>query len=87
MAEELYRRRSRLGHLLWPRRWRQRAGVVLLALIVLAYLGGLWLSLRPVVADNYQQKVTTGGSLEARYLAAGPHAGRQPQPLAQTAVA
>lgn len=67
------RRRSRLGRFLWPRRWWQRAGVVLLALIVLAYLGGLWLSLRPVVGDNYQAKVTTGGPLEARYLAAGPH--------------
>ncbi|MFN8098541.1 MAG: hypothetical protein U0Q21_09690 [Dermatophilaceae bacterium] len=46
----------------------------MLAIVVgLVPLGGLWLSMRPVVAAGYQTKVTTGGTLEARYLATGPH--------------
>ncbi len=42
-------------------------------LVVLAQLDGMWLSRRPVAAAGYQMEVTTGGSLEARYLATGLH--------------
>jgi len=42
------------------------AAVLCLALLL------RWLSVRPVVSDDYMEKIKSGGDLEARYLATGP---------------
>lgn len=48
-------------------------GIIILALAVLVAALLTYLSMRPAVADDYIQKVQTGGTLEAKYLAMGPH--------------
>ena len=47
--------------------------ITLLALIVLAAALLLFLASRPSVPEDYTKTVQTGGELEARYLAMGPH--------------
>ena len=47
--------------------------IVILALILLIAALLFWLSRRPFVPNNYTETVETGGAVEAKYLATGPH--------------
>ena len=47
--------------------------VVILALLLLIAALLFWLSRRPFVPNNYTETVETGGAVEAKYLATGPH--------------
>ncbi len=48
-------------------------GIVLLVIVVLVVVLLIIASKSPAVSDDYIKKVQTGGSIEAKYLAMGPH--------------
>ena len=48
-------------------------GIALLVIIVLIAALLFWLSKQPFVPDDYTERVSTGGDLEATYLAMGSH--------------
>lgn len=51
-------------------------GIILLVIVVLiAAIAALlfYLSRQPAVADNYNEKIETGGAIEAKYAEMGPH--------------
>ena len=48
-------------------------GIIILILIVTSIIVLKILSSRPAVPNDYQQKTETGGSIEAKYIANGPH--------------
>lgn len=48
-------------------------GIIVLVFVLLVAALLVYLSTKPSVADDYTQKVKTGGTIEAKYLAMGPH--------------